>query len=114
MNEEREKERKRDLSKYKKIFRFLDNDKKVFAEKLYTQLAFMDCTLKELKERIETEGAVIEYTNGNGFDTISENPAQKSYNAMIKNYNIVLKTLIDLIPEKQGDDELIEFIKGRK
>lgn len=110
---EREKEIKKDISKYKKIFKDLDGDKKIFAEKLYTQLAFMDATLKELKEQIETEGAVITGVNGNGFEVTSEHPAQKSYNAIIKNYNTVMKSLIDLLPEKQReDDELMSFIRS--
>lgn len=112
MDTDKDKLIKRDLSKYKKIFTGADENKKLFAEKLYTQAAFMNATLCELAETIKKEGAVITAVNGNGFETTSEHPAQKSYNAMIKNYNAAIKSLIDLLPDgRAGADELMEFLR---
>lgn len=104
-----------ELKKYKEIFANIEEDKKPFAEKLYIQAAFMSATLQELQKIINTEGAVISSTNGNGFETIGEHPAQKSYNTMIRNYNGTIKHLLDLLPDGQKDnDELLEFISGKR
>lgn len=102
-----------ELSVLKDIYSSLDKDKMVFAEKLIDQLLFMQATLTELQGKIKDEGAVIESTNGNGFTTYNEHPAQKSYNTMIKNYNSTIKQLLDLIPEKASSDELLDFIGGK-
>ncbi len=99
-----------EIQRYKGIFENIEEEKKPFAEKLYQQAAFMSATLKELQEKIDDEGAVIVSTNGNGFKTTQEHPAQKSYNTMIRNYNATIKSLLDLLPENQNEDELMEYL----
>lgn len=106
--------KKLDIKCLKDIYSSLDKDKLVFAEKLIDQLLFMQETLDQLQKKIKEEGAVIESINGNGFNTYNENPAQKSYNSMIKNYNATIKQLLDLIPEKEASDELLDFIGSSK
>lgn len=106
---------KQEFEKYLDIFTDIAEDRKPFVEKQCQQLAFMSNTLQELQDKVKKEGAVIESTNGNGFTTYNEHPAQKSYNTMIKNYNATIKALIDLLPKEQKDnDELLEFISGYK
>nr|DAT14950.1 MAG TPA: hypothetical protein [Caudoviricetes sp.] len=89
---------KTDLEIYKEIYKDLDENKRVFAEKLYNEAVHMEKTLTRLKEQVDIEGPVIKSINGNGFETVNEHPAQKSYNTMIKNYNATLKALDDLAP----------------
>ena len=113
-NIERDKKIKANISKYKKIFKNIDNDKKVFIEKLYVEAAFMEVTLSDLQEQIKKAGAVFVAKNGNGFDITQEHPAQGSYNRMIKNYNTIMKTLIEYIPEEQDTDELLQFLNKGK
>lgn len=103
-----------EIQRFKKIFKDIEEDKKPFAEKLYTQAAFMSATLNELQEIVKSEGAVITSINGNGFETKMENPAQKSYNVMIRNYNATIKSLIEMLPEGQETDDLISYIGGGK
>ena len=75
----------------------------------------MEKTLKKLQKIIREEGAIIKTKNGNGFEVTVENPAVKSYNTTLRNYNGTLKHLVDLCPEGSGeDDEFLAFIKGRK
>ena len=77
-------------------------------------MTFMKITLMELQEIVNSEGAVTTGLNGNGFEVTSEHPAQKAFNTMIKNYNATIKTLVDMLPEKEDDDEMMAFIKGGK
>lgn len=102
-----------DLKQYKRIFETLDDNQRVFAEKIYKEADFMNKTLKKLKKSISTDGAIIERTNGNGFETIAENPAQKSYNTMIRNYTAVLKTLAELAPPvDKGESKLEKLLRA--
>ena len=115
MNMEKNEIIKKELSKYKKIYKDVDKDRKPFTEKLYNQAAFMVATLEELQYTINEEGPVITSVNGNGFETTMEHPAQKSYNTMIKNYNATIKALIDLLPNANGGgDEFTEFLSRDK
>lgn len=111
-NIEKDKVTKGKISKLKKIFKEIDSNKKLFADKLISQLIFMENTLDELQETIKDEGAVMTGINGNGFKVVKEHPAQKSYNVMIKNYNATMSNLINLIPKDDiEDDEAMQFIK---
>lgn len=110
---EKDKKKKLLLNKYKKIFKNISEDKKSFVEKLYTEAVFMELTLSELQDKINEKGPIITGKNGNGFKVTQENPAVKSYNTMIRNYNIVMKTLLENVPEDMEDDELMIFLKGK-
>ena len=102
------------LSKIKNALEAIPENKKIFAEKLYKRIKFMDKTLDDLQKKIKKEGPIIEAKNGNGFTVVSENPAQKSYTSMMGKYNASVKCLLDLIPDNVGeDDELMSFIKGK-
>lgn len=103
-----------EIEKLMEIYSEIDEDRKPFAERLVKQLVFMSNTLNTLQDKVNSEGAVIESTNGNGFTTYNEHPAQKSYNTMIKNYNATIKALIELIPDKGNGDELMKFISGNE
>ena len=95
------------LKRYKEIFKDLDENKRTFAEQLYKEAIFMNKTLKKLKTSISKEGAIVSKMNGNGFEVITENPAQKAYNSMIKNYNYNLKLLAELAtPSAKGESKL--------
>lgn len=92
----------------------LSEPQQELAQKFVNELFFMDKTLKKLHQIITSEGAITEKTNGNGFKVREENPALKSYNAMIRNYNATLKHLLDLLPDKPANNELKEFLEGKK
>ena len=97
---------KRLIEKYEQMCKSLDENKARVAKKLYAEAAFMEVTLEELQKRVNEDGAIISTINGNGFAVLQENPAQKSYNTMIRNYNTVIKTLTEIIPPAETDDEL--------
>lgn len=83
------------------------------AKKLYKRICFMDKTLNDLEKQVREEGAIITTVNGNGFDVMTEHPAQKSYNTMIGRYNAMVKSLVDMIPSGETDsDELMDFLGG--
>ena len=113
---EKDRIRKKELNKLKKIFKELPEDKKRLAESLIQQAAFMVSTLAELQEILNSDGAVELFEQG-AQKMLREHPAAKTYNSMIKNYSTVCKQLMDLLPddkEKPAEDELMAFVKRSK
>lgn len=102
------------LAAFRESLEELPENKEYLAKKLFKRVEFMDKTLNELQKKIKKEGAVISTTNGNGFEVLTENPAQKSYNVMIGKYNAAIKTLLDLLPETAASgDRLLDFLQKR-
>lgn len=98
----------------KEYYKDLPEEKRTYAEKLIDEMIFMGQTLARLRTTIRKEGAVIKGRNGNGFEVVQENPAQKTYNTMVKNYNATVKILTDMLPESIGDsgDDFTRFLDG--
>ena len=111
----REEAEKRYKRQFMARFKGADKDTKKAAEKLAERAAFMAATLDELEKDIAENGAVVTAINGNGFEIKQENPAQKSYNAMIKNYNSTILALNNLAKETgvaNVSDPFMDFITG--
>lgn len=101
----------KDINKLKRIYKSLSKDTQEYTNRLIKNLVFMDSTLDELMKRIKDEGSVIITTNGNGFETYTEHPAQKQYTSLIPRYNQTLKILIDLVPKETDADAFTEWTK---
>ena len=104
-------QKKKELELFKQIYSQLDENHMIFAEKLYKELIFISENLDELKQQIKDNGAVMKVINGNRFEVIQENPAQKAYNNMIKNYNATVKQLSDLAPVKKSSKSKLEMMR---
>ena len=112
---EKEKDRiiKNEIEELNKIMGNLEEDKKIYAERLINQAAFMYATLEELQEKINENGAITWFEQGSQ-KMWRENPASKTYNTMIRNYTKIIKQIGELIPSEEGSDELMDFLKKRK
>lgn len=108
---DKEKMIKKEITELKRFFKEIENDKKPFANRLIEQCSFMSVTLRELQETLNADGAIELFVNGKQ-KMLREHPATKTYNAMIKNYNSVIKQLLEMLPEgKKENDELMEFLR---
>ncbi len=100
-------------SKISKLFEEVEENKKSIVTGLIEQACFMYVQLKELNEIINKKGVVEKFKQGKQqFDR--ERPATKTYNTMIKNYNLITRQLIENLPNKKPldpDDEFEEFNK---
>lgn len=100
-----------DLETLKKTFEEMNNDKSKLALSLLDEAYFCGETLKKLKEKVEEDGVVTTMCQGN-YDIERENPALKSYNTTIKNYQALIKQITELLPDEKGineDDEFKQF-----
>ncbi len=101
------------FEKISKLFENVEENKRSLVEGLIEQFCFMYVQLKELNEIINKKGVVEKFKQGKQeFDR--ERPATKTYNTMIKNYNLIVRQLIENLPNKKPldpDDEFEEFNK---
>lgn len=95
-----------DLKTLKETFEKMNNDKSKLALSLLDEAYFYGDTLKKLKEKVEKDGVVTEMRQGE-YSIDRENPALKSYNTTIKNYQALIKQITELLPnenESNRDD----------
>lgn len=91
----------------------LDKNNQDIAKKIIDEIKFCSNTLEELKQEVRDKGAITEMEQGS-YSIERENPALKSYNTTIKNYQNLLKQLAELfadLPPDNKPDELEAFCK---
>ncbi len=114
--EEKAKKIKTELTRLKKVFKDLPEDKRKIVDGLIQEAAFMRATLEETRGIIDREG-VIELFEQGVQRFLREHPATKVYASLVNRYSAVIKQLIDLLPDNKGADngadELMEFVKKR-
>ena len=97
--------------KIAKLFRELPPEKKQFADSLIEQFAVSTVTLERLVDEINSSDLIEDFVQGSQ-KLRRENPALKSYNATVKSFTALSKSLLDLLPEKtqkQAGEELMNF-----
>lgn len=105
-----------DIERIKKVFEEIDEERKILAFELIEELTFMKQTLNDCKTLVDEHGTIELFTQG-AYSYNRETPAMKTYNSTIKNYNIVMKQLLDMLPKSEpksskDGDELLKFING--
>lgn len=103
-----------DIEKIQDIFQNIDEDKKILANEMIEELMFMKETMSNCRSIVKEVGVIELFQQGsNQFNR--ENPAIKTYNTTIKNYNAVMKQLLDLLPKDEPKEQkpinpLLEFM----
>ena len=92
-----------DLKTLKDTFEKMDNDKSKLALSLLDEAYFCGDTLNKLKEKVEKDGVVTEMCQGS-YNIDRENPALKSYNTTIKNYQALIKQITELLPNENENN----------
>ena len=87
----------------KDTFEKMDNDKSKLALSLLDEAYFCGDTLNKLKEKVEKDGVVTEMCQGS-YNIDRENPALKSYNTTIKNYQALIKQITELLPNESENN----------
>ncbi len=100
-----------EYQKLQNLFVDVPANKQELVEGLIQNASFMVATLSDLQKQIKKDGAIITAQNGNGFMVANENPAQKSYNTMINRYTALMKTLIEMLPDKASAKSKLELLR---
>ena len=98
--------KKRIKNEFDRIFIFYqdsDENERAILLPLIQNAAFMRITLEDLQELIQRDGAVEFYQNGANQSGMKQSAALQSYNAMIKNYSSVVKSLCSYLPIERRD-----------
>ena len=86
-----------------RYFALADPKSKGIAAPLIQNAAFMKATLEDLQEIINADGLVEEYQNGSAQKGMKQSAALQGYNAMVKNYTTVIKTLAHILVEARQE-----------
>ena len=102
---------------YSKICERVPEDKRYLAKKLATEIRFMDQTIIKLKTQIRESGSVEEFKQGKQ-QFLRENPALKSYMALIKARSAAYSQMLSFLPKQSKEtfddlDDFDDFVTGR-
>lgn len=86
----------------------MENDKGKIGLDLLVEVQFMKKTLERLREEIDNNDLVMEMQQGS-YSIDRSNPALKTYNTTITNYNKLIKQLTDLLPNQDTKTNVDEF-----
>ena len=104
---------KKELSKLEKIFEVIDKDKRVVIDGLINRAAFMRIALEDYEKDINLNGSTEPFTQSDKIQPYErERVSVRLYNAMNKNYQSIIKQLVDYLPKDldEYDDGFEEFI----
>lgn len=76
--------------------------KRNIAKGLIENIAFMSATLDDLQKVINSQGPVVHFEQGVQ-KMLVENPAQKSYSALVNRFTTAVGKLMDLLPKDLPD-----------
>lgn len=92
----------KDIQRIQKLFSDTDSERNSLGLALLEELKFTLQTLKKLKADIRKNGVVVEMPQGN-YSIKRANPALQSYNVLIKNYQSLVKSIMDMLPQETPD-----------
>lgn len=98
---DKEKRIRKELNRISRYFDDVAENQRAIVAPLLQNAAFMKVTLEDLQEEINANGPTDEYKNGNNQFGVKQSATLQSYNALIKNYASVIKTLSQQLPPEQ-------------
>ena len=103
MNDTIIKRQRKELTRLKKIYKNLPEDKLETSKKLIERIAFMLVNLEEMESRINADGLLVEMSQGK-YSIERAHPLLAQYNAMVKNYCAAIKQLNEFLPPAEADE----------
>ena len=111
---EKEKRISEEFNRISIYFEKLDENERAVIVPLIQNAAFMRVTLEDLQEIIAEQGPVEAYQNGANQSGMKQSAALQSYNATVKNYAAVIKTLFGLLPPMERPAAFKPCVKTEK
>ena len=98
LKKQKDKRIKKEMLKLKKLFKEIGSETMETVLSLIKNAAFMIVTLEDLQERINEDGPISTYKNGENQFGTKKSPEAELYNTMIKNHMGIMRQLTDLMP----------------
>lgn len=113
---EKQKRIKKEVSRLRKLFKEIHENKKKLVMTLIDDVAFLTITMQDLRESIIREGTTVEYKNGENQYGTKQSPDAQLYLAMSQKQAQAMKILLDCMPKNDKpnspEDELAKFLRG--
>lgn len=114
---EKNKRIKKEVSRLKRLFAKIDENKKKLVFATIEDVAFMTVTMQDLRNQIVREGTTVEYKNGENQYGTKQSPDAQLYLQMSQKQTQAMKILVDCLPKTEKpapqDDGFEDFVRGR-
>lgn len=116
---EKTKRIKKEVSRLKKLFKDIDENKKKLVFSTIEDVAFMTITMQDLRENIIREGTTVEYKNGANQYGTKQSPDAQLYLQLSQKQTQAMKILVDCLPKtekikKVPEDDFDDFVSDRE
>lgn len=116
---EKSKRIKREVSRLKKLFKDIDENKKKLVFTTIDDVAFMTITMQDLRESIIRDGTTVEYKNGANQYGTKQSPDAQLYLQLSQKQTQAMKILVDCLPKteknnKGPEDDFDDFVTNRE
>ena len=99
-----EDRKKKKLRKYRQTYKNIPEKKRIIADPLIDNAAFMEVELEDLQKIITENGASEEYKNGENQYGKKQSADLQAYNSLVKSYNAVNQRLEAMLPKDDPPD----------
>ncbi len=115
---EKTKRIKREITRLKRLFKEIDENKKKLVFATIEDVAFMTITMQDLREKIVREGTTCKYKNGENQYGKKQSPDAQLYLQMSQKQTQAMKILVGCLPKgkvenTQNKDDFKDFVAGR-
>ena len=113
---EKQKRIKKEISRLRKLFKVIDENKKKLVLTTIDDVAFLTVAMQDLRENIIRDGTTVEYKNGENQYGTKQSPDAQLYLAMSQKQTQAMKILLDCMPKSQimlKSDGFDEFLGER-
>ena len=113
---EKQKRIKKEISRLRKLFKEIDENKKKLVLTTIDDVAFLTVAMQDLRENIIRDGTSVEYKNGENRYGTKQSPDAQLYLAMSQKQTQAMKILLDCMPKSQTttkSDGFDEFLGER-
>lgn len=116
---EKTKRIKKEVSRLKKLFKDIDENKKKLVFSTIEDVAFMTITMQDLRENIIRDGTTVEYKNGANQYGTKQSPDAQLYLQLSQKQTQAMKILVDCLPKtekikKEPEDDFDDFVSDRE
>lgn len=116
---EKTKRIKKEVSRLKRLFKEIDENKKKLVFTTIDDVAFLAVTMEDLRENIIREGTTVEYKNGANQYGTKQSPDAQLYLQMSQKHTQAMKILLDCLPKTERakvvkDDRFDTFVRDRE
>lgn len=109
---------RREIKRLNAIYSDLDENALASIEGLIRRAAYMRVTLEDYEADLDANGYVEMFTQSERTPPYErERPVARLYNSMNRNYQTIMKQLVDALPDTTSSEvsrEIMEFVSGAR